>query len=189
MSTGYGRLAIALVLMGAGMGLAGAPATESITESLPPERANIGSAVNDTTRELGGALGVAIVGSIVSALYSAQLGNALPEGVPAPVAAAARESLGAEVQTGAAVADPAREAFVHAMSRGSIVVALVTAVGAVVAWRYLPAQPPRATESRRSVSSGAASERLGSDTRTMTNAQPWLWEGKAYGNAAGVPRG
>jgi hypothetical protein len=107
---------------------------------LPPERANIGSAVNDTTRELGGALGVAIVGSIVSALYSAQLGNALPEGVPAPVAAAARESLGAAVQTGAAVADPAREAFVHAMSRGSIVVALVTAVGAVVAWRYLPAQ-------------------------------------------------
>jgi EmrB/QacA subfamily drug resistance transporter len=140
MSTGYGRLAIALVLMGAGMGLAGAPATESITESLPPERANVGSAVNDTTRELGGALGVAIVGSIVSALYSAQLGNALPEGVPAPVAAAARESLGAAVQTGAAVADPAREAFVHAMSRGSIVVALVSAVGAVVAWRYLPAQ-------------------------------------------------
>ena len=50
------------VLMGAGMGLAGAPATESIMGSLPPERANIGSAVNDTTRELGGALGVAIVG-------------------------------------------------------------------------------------------------------------------------------
>ena len=56
---GYGRLAVAFVLMGTGMGLAGAPATESIMGSLPPERANIGSAVNDTTRELGGALGVA----------------------------------------------------------------------------------------------------------------------------------
>ena len=68
-SSGYGRLAVALVFMGAGMGLAGAPATESIMGSLPPERANIGSAVNDTTRELGGALGVAIVGSIMSSLY------------------------------------------------------------------------------------------------------------------------
>jgi predicted MFS family arabinose efflux permease len=139
-SNGYGRLAIALVLMGAGMGLAGAPATESITGSLPPERANIGSAVNDTTRELGGALGVAIVGSVASSLYSAQLDTALPAGAATPVAAAARESLGAAVQAGSAIADPAREAFIEAMSRGSILVALVTALGAVVAWRYLPAQ-------------------------------------------------
>ena len=116
--TGYGRLAVALVLMGAGMGLAGAPATESIMGSLPPERANIGSAVNDTTRELGGALGVAIVGSIMSSLYSTQLAKGLAEDVPGPVAAAARESLGAAVQINAAVADPAREAFVHAMSAG-----------------------------------------------------------------------
>jgi MFS family permease len=139
-SNGYGRLAIALVLMGAGMGLAGAPATASITGSLPPERANIGSAVNDTTRELGGALGVAIVGSVVSSLYSAQLDTALPAGVSTPVAAAARESLGAAVEGSAAIADPAREAFIEAMSRGSILVALVTALGAVAAWRYLPTQ-------------------------------------------------
>ena len=137
-STGYGRLAMALVLMGVGMGLAGAPATESIMGSLPGERANIGSAVNDTTRELGGALGVAIVGSIMSSLYSTQLANALPEGVPAPVGAAARESLGVAVQISAAVADPAREAFVHAMSRASILVALAAVLGAFIAWRHLP---------------------------------------------------
>ena len=137
--TGYGRLAVALVLMGAGMGLAGAPATESIMGSLPPERANIGSAVNDTTRELGGALGVAIVGSIMSSLYSTQLAKGLAEDVPGPVAAAARESLGAAVQINAAVADPAREAFVHAMSRASIVAALAAALGAFLAWRHLPA--------------------------------------------------
>jgi EmrB/QacA subfamily drug resistance transporter len=137
--TGYGRLAIAFVLMGAGMGLAGAPATESIMGSLPPERANIGSAVNDTTRELGGALGVAIVGSLMSSLYATQLADGLPDGVPAPMVAAARESLGAAVQVGAAVADPAREAFVHAMSEASIVVAVVAALGALIAWRHLPA--------------------------------------------------
>jgi EmrB/QacA subfamily drug resistance transporter len=137
----YGRLAIALLFLGAGMGLAGAPATESIMGSLPPARANIGSAVNDTTRELGGALGVAIVGSIMSSLYAAQLDDRLPAGVPAPFAAAARESLGAAVQvTDAGIADAAREAFVHAMSRASIVVAVVAALGAVIAWRYLPAR-------------------------------------------------
>jgi EmrB/QacA subfamily drug resistance transporter len=112
--TGYGRLAIAFVLMGAGMGLAGAPATESIMGSLPPERANIGSAVNDTTRELGGALGVAIVGSVMSSLYATEIS--------------------------AVVAGPAREAFVHAMSRASALVALVAALGAFIAWRYLPAR-------------------------------------------------
>ena len=80
------------VLMGAGMGLAGAPATESIMGSLPPERANIGSAVNDTTRELGGALGVAVVGSIMSSLYAGRLGDGAPDSV--------RESLGAAVGGG-----------------------------------------------------------------------------------------
>jgi EmrB/QacA subfamily drug resistance transporter len=111
-STGYWRLAVALVLMGAGMGLAGAPATESIMGSLPPARANIGSAVNDTTRELGGALGVAVVGSIMSSLYATQLSEGLP----------------------------ASEAFVHAMSRASIVAALAAAIGAYIAWRHLPAR-------------------------------------------------
>jgi EmrB/QacA subfamily drug resistance transporter len=141
---GYGRLGLALVFMGAGMGLAGAPATESIMGSLPPARANIGSAVNDTTRELGGALGVAIVGSIMSSLYASRLADALPDDVPAPVAAAARESLGAGVGVGGSlgveVADAAREAFVHAMSRASILAALAAALGAFLAWRYLPAR-------------------------------------------------
>ncbi len=144
--TGYGRLAIAMFAMGVGMGLAGTPATESIMSSVPPDRANVGSAVNDTTRELGGALGVAVVGSIVSSLYGSRLAGALPSEVPAPVAAVARESVGAAVQMtgglGEQVADAAREAFVHAMSRGTAVVAVMAALGAVVAWRFLPSGTP-----------------------------------------------
>ena len=70
-----------------------------------------------------------------------QLSDRLPDDVPPPVAAAARESLGAAVQTlGPDMADVARDAFVHAMSRASIVAALVAALGAVIAWRYLPAR-------------------------------------------------
>jgi hypothetical protein len=115
--------------MGAGMGLAGAPATESIMGALPPVRAYIGSAVNDTTRELGGALGVAVVGSIAASLYGAR------------VPGAGHDSLAAAVAAGPEAAAAARDAFADAMSRASIVVAVVAALGAVVAWRYLP---PRA---------------------------------------------
>ena len=129
--TGYGRLALAFMLMGTGMGLAGAPATESIMSSLPPARANIGSAVNDTTRELGGALGVAVVGSIMASLYTS--------GLPADAPAAARESLGGAAQLGGTAAEVAREAFVAAMSTASIVVALVAVAGALIAWLQLPA--------------------------------------------------
>jgi DHA2 family multidrug resistance protein-like MFS transporter len=134
--------------MGAGMGFAGAPATESIMSSLPPDRANTGSAVNDTTRELGGALGVAIVGSIMSSLYASQL----PGGVPA----AARESVAAGVRLGPETAAAVREAFVLALSRASIAVAVVAALGAVIAWHWLPA---RAAASARHPGRAAAGPR------------------------------
>ena len=59
-----------MCLMSVGMGLTMAPATESVMGSLPREKAGVGSAVNDTTRQMGGALGVAIIGSIVASVYS-----------------------------------------------------------------------------------------------------------------------
>jgi EmrB/QacA subfamily drug resistance transporter len=138
--SGYSRIAIAMLLMGAGMGLAGAPATESIMGSLPPDRANIGSAVNDTTRELGGALGVAIVGSVMSSLYAANLSDTLPGSVPSATVEAAQESLAAGTQMAPDIASAAREAFVGAMSGASVVVAVAAALGALLAWRYLPAR-------------------------------------------------
>jgi len=128
--TGYGRLALAFVAMGAGMGLAGAPATESIMNALPPARANVGSAVNDTTRELGGALGVAVVGSLASAVYAA--------GLPSGTSEAASDSVGAAVAAGGPLAAAAQDAFVQALATASIAAAAVAAVGALVAWRHLP---------------------------------------------------
>jgi EmrB/QacA subfamily drug resistance transporter len=145
--SGYLRVMLAMVLMGAGMGLSVAPATESIMGSLPLHQAGVGSAVNDTSRELGGALGVAIVGSMLSSLYSSNLNAKLPANVPSQVRDAADQSVGAALQVsaqlgrvGAPLADAARESFVYAMSRASLVTAAVAVVGALLAWRFLPAR-------------------------------------------------
>jgi predicted MFS family arabinose efflux permease len=148
-SSGYPRVMIAMLLMGAGMGLSVAPATESIMGSLPRHQAGVGSAVNDTSREVGGALGVAIVGSLLSSLYSSNLDGRLPAAVPDRVRDAAGESVGAALQVssqlgrvGAPLADAARESFVYAMSRASLVTAAVALVSALLAWRFLPAREP-----------------------------------------------
>lgn len=153
LSTGYTRLGVAMLLLGAGLGLSSAPATESIMGSLPPSRAGVGSAVNDTAREVGGAFGVAIVGSVVSSIYRSHLAGSLPAGLPVSAETAAHDSLGAALQVsgrvgalGAQVADAARGAFVDAMSRASIVTAGIAAMGALVAWRYLPARAIKAAE-------------------------------------------
>src|SRR5207247_7989446 len=65
----YPLLALSLVVTAAGMGMVTAPSTGAIVASLPLNKAGVGSAVNDTTRELGGALGVAVIGSILASVY------------------------------------------------------------------------------------------------------------------------
>src|SRR4051812_16322084 len=154
-ATGYPRLGYAMLLLGAGCGLSSAPATESIMGSLPRNRAGVGSAVNDTAREIGGALGVAIVGSITSTVYRNHLSATVPKGTPSAVAIAAHDSLGAALQAsssagenGRPLASAARQAFVEAMSRASMLTALVAVGGAAVAWEVLPA-PGRTTRSPR----------------------------------------
>jgi predicted MFS family arabinose efflux permease len=148
--SGYPRVLVAMLLLGSGMGLAVAPSTESIMGSLPRHQAGVGSAVNDTSREVGGALGVAVIGSLLSSIYGSRVLDQLPSAVPAGARDAASDSLGGALavsaqlgRAGNALAEGAREAFVFAMSRASLVTAAIAAVGAVVAWRFLPA---RATE-------------------------------------------
>jgi EmrB/QacA subfamily drug resistance transporter len=149
-STGstYGRVFLAMVLMGGGMGLAQAPATESIMGALPREKAGVGSAVNDTTRELGGALGVAVIGSVLSSLYDGRLAERAGTSVPAPALDAAKESVGSALvvanqvggDPGGSLAAAARDAFVHGFTQASMVTAAVAVVGALVALRWLPAR-------------------------------------------------
>ena len=93
-TTAYGTIAAQMVVLGAGMGLTGAPATEAIMGVVPKARVGVGSAVNDATRLLGGTLGVAVIGSVYASLYASRLTGALPVGLPARVAQTAHASLG-----------------------------------------------------------------------------------------------
>jgi hypothetical protein len=138
---------VASVILAAGMGLAMAPATESIMGSLPPAQAGVGSAVNDTTRELGGALGVAIMGSAASSLFAGHLRPFL-DGVPGTYAASARASVGAAVTIGHHLPGPAgqllvegaRHAFISGADQATLVALAAALLGAVVAAVFLPAR-------------------------------------------------
>ena len=152
-TSGYGLVAAVLFILGIGMGLAMAPATESIMGSLPPEKAGVGSAVNDTTREIGGALGVAILGSITASSYQASI-TATPvykaAAVQSPAAAAAiKDSVGgaAAVATqipanlATAITGAANTAFVDALSHTVLIAAVIALLGAAVALIFLPSRP------------------------------------------------
>ena len=134
--TSYLVLVLALVLLGAGMSLTAAPATGSIMSAVPHAKAGVGSAVNDTTREVGGALGIAVLGSIASAVYRSSIDLAgLP--LPPPAVEAAEESVGAATSIaanlpgGAQLATRAGDAFTHAFNVTSRVAAGVAVAGAV----------------------------------------------------------
>ncbi len=146
-ASGYGHVLFAIMVLGTGMSLAMTPATESIMGSLPLAKAGVGSAMNDTTRQIGGALGVAILGSIFASAYVAALTPALT-GLPATVVAGAQNSVGEAIaagagiggSAGAALVVAAKTAFIHAMDRGLFVGAVIALAGAVVALVWLPSR-------------------------------------------------
>jgi hypothetical protein len=145
--SGLGHYVFATVLMAAGMEFAMAPATDSIMGALPAAHAGVGSAVNDTTREIGGVLCVAVLGSVASSTYTHQVANAVSP-LPHAPGDAARSLLGGALTvarqiggpTGSHVADAAREAFIHRASKGLLVAIIAAASGALLALRYLPAR-------------------------------------------------
>jgi EmrB/QacA subfamily drug resistance transporter len=152
-STGYGTIAAQMVVLGTGMGLTSAPATEAIMGVVPKAKAGVGSAVNDATRLLGGTLGVAVIGSVYAALYASRLAGALPIGLPPTIAGTAHTSVGAALTAAgtlgtaghpvlaSAVHDAASAAFFHGFHAANYLTAGVAAAGAVMALSLLPAQP------------------------------------------------
>jgi EmrB/QacA subfamily drug resistance transporter len=153
--TSYLIIAGQMVLIGSGIGLTSAPATESIMGAVPAAKAGVGSAVNDATRILGGTLGVAVIGSIYASLYASRLTETLPSALPGSAADQAHRSVGSALgvadrlgatghaDVAGAVHDAASTAFFDGFQIAVLVAAGIALAGAAVALALLPAQPPR----------------------------------------------
>jgi hypothetical protein len=129
-------LALSMVVIAGGMGPVTAPSTGAIIASLPLNKAGVGSAANDTTRELGATLGVAVIGSVLVSIYRG--------GLPSS-AEPARASLAAALQQTPALADAGRHAYVHAFGQTVLVVAgVIVLASATVAW-LMRSRPDTAT--------------------------------------------
>jgi hypothetical protein len=139
---------IPLGIFGFGAGLGMPALTDTVMAAVPEADAGIGSAVNDVSRELGGALGVATIGSVVSTLYRSNIGDQLV-GVPAEVAELASESVGVAAITaqqlpaelGVGVLEAANAAFVDAMTTGFQISAVVLLTAIVIAFTLIPRWP------------------------------------------------
>jgi DHA2 family multidrug resistance protein-like MFS transporter len=122
-TAGLGVLVTGSVVFSFGVAPVGTLATDLIVGAAPPERAGAAAAVSETGAELGGALGIAVLGSIGAAAYRGQIAGTLPVGTPPGAEEAARDTLGGAVvaaeqlpgEVGAALLDAARQAFTHGL--------------------------------------------------------------------------
>ncbi len=145
----YFRAIIGLIVMAAGMGFATPSATESIMGSLPKEKAGVGSAMNDTTRQMGGALGVAIMGSILASQFRSSMNAAVgTRGISRDLLERAHDSAVSAVAlaervggpAGEALLDVTRQSWLHGKNIATVVAAVMVLGGALLSLLYLPAQ-------------------------------------------------
>jgi hypothetical protein len=147
-TSAYAQYAVSLVIMSAGMATTMAPATASIMSSLPLDKAGVGSAVNDTTREVGGALGIAILGSVLNVAYRNNVTEVIDSAgaIPDQAAEAARESVGAAfaiaselpAAAGDALRAGAGTAFTDAMGLAALTGSAVVVAALVMVLKVLP---------------------------------------------------
>src|SRR6266571_712203 len=165
-------LATASLVVSLGLAPVFTATTDLIVGSAPPERAGAASGISETGTELGGALGIAILGSIGAAIYRSQLASTLPAGVPSQAAAAARDTLGAAVgvaghlpdDAGTALLNAAREAFTQGLQVTAAISAAVAVGIAVLATVVL--------RGVRGTSQAAPGEQPAIATEPDTVAQP-----------------
>jgi EmrB/QacA subfamily drug resistance transporter len=141
-SSGYLHYMIGMSVLSAGVGLAMTPCTTAVMQAVPLAQAGVGSAVNDTTRNVGSVLGVAILGSITASVFAARMAGAVRPAA-AHITGSAASSIGAVVATArripaaASLVHPADAAFVAGAGRAALAAAIATAVGAAIAYRAL----------------------------------------------------
>ena len=151
-SSTYLSTVAGMVLLGIGAGLAIPACTASVMGSVPTEHTGIGSATNGAILQVGGALGVAIIGSLLATRYTGRMTTALaPYHVPVPILHVILGSAGGALDVaarvggieGAALAQAARSAFVSGMDLGLATAAAVAVAGGVVALVSLPGRRAR----------------------------------------------
>ena len=141
------QIAVALGTIGQGIGMAMSPATDAIMGALPRAKAGIGSAMNDVVREVGGTLGIAVLGSILTRSYGSGMDDAVA-GLPDEAASAASDSVGAAHDVaaqlggsaGAKLTTLADGAFVDAMATTATLAAGFAVIGALIALAFLPSR-------------------------------------------------
>jgi Na+/melibiose symporter-like transporter len=145
--TSYSYVLVCMFLLVSGIALTMSPMTAAIMSAVPPRRAGAGSAMNDATRELGAALGVAVLGSVAASRYSSGIKGAIAHLSPADQASA-RTSLGSALETaarlphdlGARLVADADRAFVSGIHFAALAGAVLAASAALLVLRFLPRQ-------------------------------------------------
>jgi Na+/melibiose symporter-like transporter len=143
--TSYLQLVLTMCVLSGGMALTMTPMTTQLMASVPRDRAGMGSATNDTTRELGGALGVAVLGSLLTSQYSSGMSSALSQ-IPEQAREVAEGSLGGMhglIARGVLPADTplldvAKGAFVDGLTLAATVAAVVVVLAAIAVKHFLP---------------------------------------------------
>jgi EmrB/QacA subfamily drug resistance transporter len=153
-TTGYAFVAVCLTVMGTGLGAAMTPGLGAIMGAMPAGEFGAGSAVANTFRQVGGAVGVALLGGIYLDRYVAEL--RLPRALPAPVASIAHQSVGAADAAAARLPAPlaaqvrsaAHAAFMSGLDRTMLIAAIVAVLAAILVATLLPGRAP-ARQARR----------------------------------------
>ena len=144
-ATGYAVIGVAIVLMAYGMGNIMAPSTDAVMGAVPVAKAGVASATNDVTRQVAGAIGVAVIGSVFNSAYQSNMASAVAQ-LPPEAAEAAGNSIGAALavaaqlpgQAGAALTEAARQGFVDAMGVAVWIPVAIAVAGGFLVLRFLP---------------------------------------------------
>ena len=152
-NTSYMVIGPIVAVFALGIGLVFAPAAEAVMGAVEAAKAGVGSAMNDVTQMLAGALSIAVVGSVMYAIYAARLGDAVAS-LPAEAGEIARDSIGAAVQLAAslpqeealALSVAAKSAFTDALGLAVLIGAGLSLVGALVVARFMPARGTNVSE-------------------------------------------
>lgn len=153
--TSYWYVLLVQLILGSGIGLTMSPATNTIMSSLPPNRGGIGSAMNDTTRQLGGALGIAVLGALSNRAYRAEVaplanlpevGPSLMEQIRSSIQTAHNAAAQLSADIAPTVLNTAKQAFSDGMHEALIIGGAMMVLAALAAWLILPKQPIRVAD-------------------------------------------